>query len=101
MAPDRASFHSNLGYAEQQMGHHERAVAQYREALRIDPKLVSAWINLATALARDPAGRAEARAALERARTLSPNDPRVAANLEELDAVERTGKAANQTKTGH
>jgi Flp pilus assembly protein TadD len=87
--PQRPSAHSNLGYALQQAGHLDRAIGEYREALRLDPKLVSAWINLATALARDPKTRKEARADLERARALSPDDPRVKANLEELDAVER------------
>ena len=87
--PQRPSAHSNLGYALQQAGHLDRAVAEYREALRLDPKLVSAWINLATALARDPKTRKEARADLERARGLSPDDPRVKANLDELDAVEK------------
>jgi cytochrome c-type biogenesis protein CcmH/NrfG len=71
----------------------DRAIAEYREALRLDPKLASAWINLATVLARDPKTRAEARAALEKARALSPDDPRVKANLEELDGLEK-GKAA-------
>jgi Flp pilus assembly protein TadD len=87
--PQRPSAHSNLGYALQQAGKMDPAVAEYREALRLDPKLVSAWINLATALARDPKTRREARADLERARALSPDDPRVKANLEELDALEK------------
>jgi Flp pilus assembly protein TadD len=90
--PGRAAFHSNLGYALQQSGRIDRATAEYREALRLDPNFASAWINLATALARDPKSRAEARAALERARSLSPNDPRVTANLEELDALEKEAK---------
>lgn len=87
--PQRPSAHSNLGYAFQQAGKLDRAIAEYREALRLDAKLVSAWINLATALARDPVTRREARADLERARALSPDDPRVKANLEELDALEK------------
>jgi Flp pilus assembly protein TadD len=90
--PRRASAHSNLGYALQQAGKMDRAVAEYREALRLDAALVSAWINLATALARDPKTRKEARADLERARTLAPDDPRVKANLEELDAMEKGAK---------
>jgi len=89
LEPRRATFHSNLGYALQQSGALDRALLEYREALRLDPKLVSAWINLATALARDPATRKEARADLERARALSPDDPRVLANLQELDALEK------------
>jgi Flp pilus assembly protein TadD len=86
--PGRATFHSNLGFALQETGRLDRAILEYREALRLDPTLTSAWINLATALARDPKTRAEARAALERARVLSPGDPRVKANLEELRALE-------------
>jgi Flp pilus assembly protein TadD len=91
--PMRPSFHSNLGYALQQEGRRDRAIAEYREALRLDPKLVSAWINLATALAFERGTRTEARAALEKARALSPDDPRVKANLEELDALERHAPA--------
>jgi Flp pilus assembly protein TadD len=87
--PQRASAHSNLGYALQQAGKMDRGVAEYRQALVLDPKMVSAWINLATALARAPGTRREARADLERARALSPDDPRVKANLEELDALEK------------
>ena len=85
--PGRATVHSNLGYALQQTGRYARAIGEYREALRLDPKLAGAWINLATALARDPATRGEARAALVRARVLSPDDPRVKVNLEELDSL--------------
>ncbi len=92
LEPNRAPFHSNLGFALQQLGRMDRAIGEYREALRLDPALVSAWINLATALARNPQTRADARAALARARALSPDDPRVKANLEELDALE--GKAS-------
>jgi Flp pilus assembly protein TadD len=86
--PSRATFHSNLGYALQMQGMRSPAIAEYREALRLDPKLGSAWINLATILARDPHTRVEARAALETAKKLDPTDPRVKANLEELDALE-------------
>jgi hypothetical protein len=55
----------------------------------MDPKLSSAWINLATALSRDPKTRGEARQALKTAAGLDPSDPRVKANLEELDALEK------------
>ena len=89
--PNGPSFHQNLGYALQQAGRLDEAIIEYRSALRIDPKLVSAWINLGTALARAPATRAEARAAFDRARVLSPNDPRVRANLAELEALDPTG----------
>ncbi len=87
--PSRATFHSNLGYAMQSQGMRSEAVAEYREAIRLDPQLGSAWINLATLLAHDPKTRADARAALETARKIDPTDPRVKANLEELDALEK------------
>jgi Flp pilus assembly protein TadD len=87
--PKRATFHSNLGYALQLSGKLTEAVAEYREAIKIDPKLSSAWINLATALSRDPKTRGEARQALRTAAGLDPSDPRVKANLEELDALEK------------
>jgi Flp pilus assembly protein TadD len=86
--PSRATFHSNLGYALQLQGAVPEAVAEYRRALSIDPHLASAWINLATALAKDPKTRGEARNALGEAQKIDPTDPRVKANLNELDALE-------------
>jgi Flp pilus assembly protein TadD len=90
LEPSRATFHSNLGYALQSQGMRSEAIAEYREALRLDPKLGSAWINLATILAHDPRTRAEARAALETAGRIDPTDPRVKANLDELDTLEKS-----------
>jgi Flp pilus assembly protein TadD len=92
--PGRATFHSNLGYALQLMGQIDQAVAEYNLALKLDDKLVSAWINLATALAKNPATRKDARAALERAKKIDPSDPRVKPNLDELDDLERDGGKA-------
>jgi Flp pilus assembly protein TadD len=92
--PRRATFRSNLGYAFQIVGKLPEAIAHYRAALKLDDKLGSAWINLATALAKDPKTRKEARAALERAKGIDPTDPRVKANLEELDALEKSSPAA-------
>ncbi len=88
--PRRATFRSNLGYAYQIVGKLPEAIAHYREALKLDDKLASAWINLATALSKEPRTRKEARAALEHAKALDPTDPRVKANLEELDALEKS-----------
>lgn len=92
--PKRATFRSNLGYALQLQGKVSDAIGAYREAIRLDPKLASAWINLATALARDPRMRAEARQALKTAEAIDPTDPRVKANLEELDVLERESGAS-------
>ncbi|HEY2368202.1 MAG TPA: tetratricopeptide repeat protein, partial [Polyangiaceae bacterium] len=89
MDPRRPSYLTNLGYAYQLLGKRPEAIAKYREAIRIDDKFASAWINLATALAQDPKTRAEARSALTTAQRIDPTDPRVKANLEELDALEK------------
>jgi Flp pilus assembly protein TadD len=85
--PKRATFHSNLGYALQIEGKLPDAEGEYQNAIKLDSKLASAWINLATLLAKDPKRRSEARAALEKAKAIDPTDPRVKANLEELDAL--------------
>ena len=57
-------------------------------ALALDPELASGWINLGNARAQlgDYAG---AREAYLRARALDPDDPRVEAVMEELDALEK------------
>ncbi len=85
----RPSYLTNLGYAYQLIGRRADAIAKYRQALHIDDKFASAWIDLATALAQDPKTRAEARAALMTAQKIDSSDPRVKANLEELDALEK------------
>jgi Flp pilus assembly protein TadD len=85
----RATYHSNYGYALQIKGDMQQAIAEYRAAIKLDSSLASAWINLATALAKTPSTRKEARAALEKAKALDPSDPRVKANLNELDALEK------------
>src|SRR5204862_544286 len=87
--PNRATIHSNYGYALQIKGDLQKAIAEYRAAIKLDDKLASAWINLATALAKNASTRKEARAALEKAKALDPSDPRVKANLNELDALEK------------
>jgi Flp pilus assembly protein TadD len=94
--PNHASYHSNLGFALQRAGRIDRATAEYKQAIALDPTLASAWINLATVLARDPKTFPEARSALLRAATLSPDDPRVKANLDELDALQKASRGASQ-----
>ena len=92
LGPERGALHSNLGYALQQRRDLAGAIAEYREAIRLDDKLVSAWINLATALAQS-GERVEARRALERAQKIDPSDPRIRPNLDELRDLEKKGSA--------
>ena len=56
-SPGKARVHNNLGYAYYRSGHPERAIPEYREALRIDPDF---------ALARGNKALAEAQILLER-----------------------------------
>ncbi|NRA33656.1 MAG: tetratricopeptide repeat protein [Polyangiaceae bacterium] len=88
LSPKRATYRSNLGYAHQQSGQLEKAIAVYREALRLDPKLGSAWLNLGTALARQKK-YADAEKAFLRAKKIDPTDPRVIANLKDLEELRR------------
>jgi len=52
LAPDRATFVSNLSYAYFLAGKLDDAIATATKASALDPKLGSAWINLGTALAK-------------------------------------------------
>ena len=87
--PKRATFRQNLGFAKQSAGKLAEAQADYEQAIKLDPQLASAWINLATVLSKDKATRKRARDALETAKKIDPTDPRVKANLEELDDLEK------------
>ena len=63
-----------------------------REALKLDAKLGSAWINLGNALAQSGQLK-DAREAYLQAQALDPTDPRVKAVMAELDAMEKGGAA--------
>jgi Flp pilus assembly protein TadD len=73
----------------------ERAEAIYREAIALDAKLGSAWINLGNVLAVR-GHRKEARDAYLKAKAIDPSDPRVTAVMAELDALEKAGGAAGE-----
>jgi Flp pilus assembly protein TadD len=87
--PSRASYHTSLGTAYKQSGRITDALREYREALKRDDKFVSALIGVATVLALDPRTRGDARAALLKAKVIDPTDPRIEANLKELDELEK------------
>jgi len=71
----RAAFvHNNLGIVYQRREQHDKAVAAFREAIRLDPKYVAPRILLGASLVS--LGRlAEATSTLERAVTLAPREP--------------------------
>jgi tetratricopeptide (TPR) repeat protein len=75
LAPDAVSWF-NLGYLREQRGRIEEAIAAFREAVRLDPRLDRAWYGLGLCQAR-LSHHAEAVAALEQAAALQPRNPHV------------------------
>ncbi len=72
--PTSAPVHNNLGIVLQERRQHEQAVAEFREAARLDPRYVAPRILLgASLLALGQVG--EARRELERAVKLAPKEP--------------------------
>jgi len=81
-----AYVHNNLGLVYQQKGQHEKASAQFREAVRLDPRYGAPRLALgASLLALDKV--AEAKAQLETALKLLPREP--LARLQLAQACER------------
>jgi len=83
-----AYVHNNLGIVYQEGGQHAKAVAQFREAIRLDPAYAAPRILLGASLLA--LGRVnEARTALERAVKLAPREPLARLQLARLE--ERAG----------
>jgi tetratricopeptide (TPR) repeat protein len=84
-----AYVHNNLGLVYQERGQHKPAVAQFREAIRLDPGYGAPRLALgASLLALDQVG--EATVELEQAAKLLPREP--LARLQLARAYERAGK---------
>ena len=84
----RAAYY--LGNALASTHHDEEAIAAWRDAVRLDPSNPVAHRNLGQALAEQPAARAEAEAAYERAIRLAPDEFHL---YLELDGVLATMKS--------
>ena len=86
--PSSAPVHNNLGIVLQERQQHEQAVAEFREAARLDPRYVAPRILLGASLLA--LGRvSEARKELERAVKLAPKEP--LARLQLAKVHERAG----------
>ncbi len=86
--PTSAYVHNNLGIVLQERREHEQAVAEFREAARLDPRYVAPRILLGASLLA--LGRvSEAQNELERAVKLAPKEP--LARLQLAKVEERTG----------
>jgi tetratricopeptide (TPR) repeat protein len=83
-----AYVHNNLGIVLQERGRHEKAVVEFREAVRLDPRYPAPRILLGSSLLA--LGRvSEARTQLERAVKLAPKEP--LARLQLARVLERAG----------
>lgn len=71
---ERPESHLNLGSAAAERGEPDEARAQYRAALRLDPRFVPAWADLAE-LERAAGDEAQAGAVLEEGLRAVPADP--------------------------
>jgi tetratricopeptide (TPR) repeat protein len=72
--PGNAVAHFNLGYTLDKRAHYDKAVREFREATRLNPKIDRAWYGLGLAHAALGQHR-EAAVALEQAATLQPMNP--------------------------
>ncbi len=79
--PDNPHSLYNYGYALQQQGRNDEAIALYRAALRLQPDFTSAHDDLANLLASLPGREAEALAAFEAFLRAKPRLPEVHNNL--------------------
>ena len=90
-----AFVHHNLGAVYQQRGDHPRAIAEFREALRLQPRFAPAHILLGASLLavhKFPEGLLE----LHRAVELAPQEP--AAHVELAKAYQLTGNPVGVVK---
>jgi tetratricopeptide (TPR) repeat protein len=85
---DLAQVHNNLGIVYQQSGRHERAVTEFRAAVRLDPEYAAPRVLLGASLLA--LGRVrDARAPLEEAVKIAPGE--TLAHLQLVRVLERLG----------
>lgn len=75
---DRAATHVNRGIIHMQARDLPRAIADYEAAIRLEPKLAEAHVNLGIALLHSGGRDREAVAALTRGLEMNPSRPEVA-----------------------
>ena len=99
IAPDSARMHQLLAQHLVSAGNIKEAAAQYREALRIDPRLPGAHFELGEAILEDSTsdeGQREAQKEFETALALNPSDARSECRLGALSSLRGDAGAAMQ-----
>lgn len=98
LKPDYGLAHHNLALAQMKLRNDAQAIKSFRDALRCQPELVSAHINLGDLLTRTgrSADLIEARQHLELARKLDPLNRRSAELLEQGEAKKWWDRATNR-----
>jgi Tfp pilus assembly protein PilF len=98
VAPDTPEMHLMMGGEFARQGDHAKAIAQYREALRLNPKLPGAHFELAEQLrlASDPQSDEQAEEHYRTALQLNPYDERSWRQLAGMLAAKGDSKGAEE-----
>jgi tetratricopeptide (TPR) repeat protein len=98
VAPNSARTHQMMAHELARQGKADEAIANYREALKIDPKLPGLHFELAEMLNTStiPNGRQEAESEYRAALALNPLDEKSQCRLGDLAALKGDPKAANE-----
>jgi tetratricopeptide (TPR) repeat protein len=94
--PNSARTHQMMAHELARQGHTNEAIANYREALKIDPKTSGLHFELAEMLNNSeiPGGRQEAEKEYQAALALDPHDEKAECKLGDLDALQGDQKSA-------
>ena len=98
VAPDSSRTHQMMAHELARQGKADEAIANYREALKIDPKLPGLHFELAEMLNNStiPNGRQEAESEYRAALAVNPLDEKSECRLGDLAALKGDPKAANE-----
>jgi tetratricopeptide (TPR) repeat protein len=98
VAPNSARTHQMMAHELARQGKADEAIANYREALKIDPKLPGLHFELAEMLKNStiPNGRQEAESEYRAALAVNPLDEKSECRLGDLAALKGDPKAANE-----
>ena len=94
VAPNSARVHQMMAHELARQGHTDEAIANYREALKIDPNSSGLHFELAEMLNTEGSRRDEAAKEYQAALVSNPRDEKSDSKLGDLAAVEGNAKAA-------